>query len=210
MADSIEAFVQKLQTDGVQAGQEQAKKILDEAHAEAAKVLSDARTEADRIVADARSQAEQGLSHGKDELALAARDAMLRLRETVTGALEALLKLSSAEALRDERFLLSILEDVVGQYAARDAAGERTIEINVDSKMVDVACEWAISRMTGSDKGKGPHVNLKGALASAGFEYTVAEGRVEVTPESISAVLCEIIAPRLRAIIEAAQAPEKE
>jgi hypothetical protein len=48
-------------------------------------------------------------------------------------------------------------------------------------------------------------VNLHGALSTAGFEYKVSGGTVEVTPESVVQVLSEIVTPQLQQLIVSSQ-----
>ncbi len=211
MAETIESFVQKLQEEGVQAGREQAQKLLDEAGAEAEGIVADAKRRAEEIIADAKAQAETNLKRGKDELSLASRDVLLRLRETVVETLEGLLKSSSREKLRDEEFFVRLLHDVAVQYAEKDAAHERPVVISVDEDMLEAATRWAVQEMTqeGGDDWRS-RIDLKGRLKTAGFEYSAADGTIEVTPESISAVLGEMISPRLREIIQAPRGPEEQ
>lgn len=208
MAETIESFVQKLQAEGVQAGQDQAKKLLDEASAQAESIVADAKARGEKIVADANTQAEAALAQGADELKLAARDALLRLRETVQSTLEALLKQSAGDALKDNEFFVRLLHDVAVQYAQKDSLRESPVEINVDEKMLKAATHWAVKEMTGK-AGPHPPIDLKGALKTAGFEYTPVDGTIEVTPESIASVLSEMIGPRLAEVIQAAQAAEE-
>ena len=211
MAETIESFVQKLQEEGVQAGREQAQNLLDEAGTEAEGIVADAKRRAEEIIADAKAQAETNLKRGKDELSLASRDVLLRLRETVVKTLEGLLKSSSREKLRDEKFFVRLLHDVAVQYAEKDAAHERPVVISVDEKMLEAATRWAVQEMTqeGGDDWRS-RIDLKGRLKTAGFEYSAADGTIEVTPDSISAVLSEMISPRLREIIQALRGPEEQ
>ena len=210
MAETIESFVQKLQEEGVQAGKEQAQKLLEEARSEAEGIVAEAKRQAEEIIADAKAQAETNLKRGGDELSLAARDVVLRLRETVVKALEAVLKSSSRDKLKDEEFFVRLLHDVAVQYAEKDAVREWPVVISVDEDMLEAATRWAIQEMTqeGGDDWRS-RIDLKGRLETAGFEYSAVDGTIEVTPDSVSAVLSEMISPRLRDIIQARQEPEE-
>ncbi len=207
MAETIEAFVQKLQAEGVQAGQDEAKKLVDDARAEAEKIIVEAKAQAEGVIADATSQAEAALARGNEELKLAARDAIGRLKATVQNALNALLRKSTEEALKDEEFFPKLLHDIAVQYAQKDIVREVPITINVDEDMLHVATHWAVTEMT-SQGDEHQHIDLKGSLRTAGFEYGVIDGTIEVTPESITAVLREMIGPRLEGIIDAASASD--
>ena len=202
MADSIQDFVQKLQKEGVEAGRAEAAKLAEEAKARAEKTIADAKVQADRIVAQARKQAAELTEQGRNELQLAARDVLLRLRESILAVLEAVLGEAATETLNDDKFLAGLLHDICVQYAERDAVHDWPVEINVSAEKLKTAAEWAISEMTRrSGQDWRSRVDLKGKLKTAGFEYKASGGTVEVTPESIASVLSEMITPRLRELI---------
>ena len=207
MADSIESFVERLQKEGVEAGRAEAAKIVAEARAQAEKILAQAQSQAQKIVAEAQSQAEKAQQQGRSELQMASRDVLLRLRQTVAAVLERLLVQAAGEALDDEQFLAGLVHDVVVEYARQDAAGKRPLEVRVSDEKVEALTKWALGRLAGG--GDKPQVDLKGGLQSAGFEYSVSGGTVEVTPESIAEVLSGMVSDRLRELLEQA-ASEKD
>ena len=88
MAESIEAFVSKLQEEGVQAGRQAAEKLRAEAQQQGDEIIRQAEIQAEEITADAKAQAESNLAKANTELKLAARDAVLRLRETLSRVVE--------------------------------------------------------------------------------------------------------------------------
>ena len=92
MAESIETFVAKLQNEGVQAGREEADKIIADAKKQAEQIVADAQDQSEKTIANANAEAENILSRGKTELSLAARDAVLRLQETLGKCLQAILR----------------------------------------------------------------------------------------------------------------------
>ena len=202
MADSIETFVQKLQQEGVQAGRDEANKLVAEAQAEAERIVAQATEQAESIVSDARGQAEQSLQQGREELQLAARDVQLRLREVVVQALVVVLGRSCTEALADQDFLFKLIRYVVVQYAQKDASGAADIEIQVSDEVLQSLTDWAAREMSPAGEAGKSQTSLEGGLKSAGFEYTAAGGTVEITPESISTVLGEMFSTRLRELLE--------
>lgn len=203
MTGSIETFVQKLQEEGVAAGRAEAVKIAEEAKAQAEKIIADAEAQAERTRDQARQQAEETLRQGRDELQLASRDALLRLRETIVAVLRTVLREAAEETLTDDEFLKALLHDVCVQYAASDAVRDWPVEIRVSDEKLKAAGEWALGEMR--QRGREDwhsRIDLKGKLKSAGFEYNATGGMVEVTPESVAAVLGEMLSPRLREMIE--------
>jgi len=204
MVDTIESFVERLQQEGVEAGRNEARKIIEEARAEAERILNEAREQARRIDSEARAEAERTLRQGREELDLAGRDVVLRLREVMGQCLEAVLQQAAEKALRDEVFLKRLLHDIIVEYARRDAEGDRTIDINLSEDMAEALSGWAIREMTAEGGQRAVPIDLHARLRSAGFEYAVSGGKVEVTPESVGAALSRMVAPRLREVIDRA------
>lgn len=209
MAESIESFVAKLQTEGVEAGERQAGKLRAEAESQARKVLNEAKAEAEKIVADAQAEAKQVGERAGTELALAARDAVLRLRESLTAALQAVLAAGVEERLADEDFLTEALHELICLYAQADVEGVGTITINVSPELRDKIVHWALEEVAAAAKERTPHLDLKGSLASAGFEYNISGATVEVTVESVVEVVSGLVGSKLAELVEKAVAETK-
>ncbi len=201
MADTIESFVEKLQKDGIEAGQTEAAKLLDGARAEGEKTIADAKAQADGITSDARAEAERTVRQGTDELELACRDTLLRLHEAVMRSIRTILERAAQTQLKDKEFLANLVREVVVQYAGKDARGDRPIEVKVSDEMLDTLSAWAAGESAGQAGGPTMDIALAGGLKSAGFEYSSAGGTVEVTPESVAGVLSEMVSPKLREMI---------
>jgi V/A-type H+-transporting ATPase subunit E len=201
MAETIESFVAKLQAQGVDAGKKKAKQLQEEANQNAEKIVADAQAQAEKIIADAKAQAENDLARGRTELQLAARDTALRLRETLTAALNAVLSSKTRQELSDGDFLKQVLVEIVRVYAQNDAAGE-SIEVNLTPEMKQNLSDWATKELS--------NVDLEGELSQAGFEYTATGATVEVTVDSVVESLSALVSPKLRSILEEAMAKEGE
>ncbi len=204
MVETIESFVHKLQEEGVEAGRAEARKIVEDAKVEAERILAEAREQADRIVKDAQAAAERDLQRGREELRLAARDALLRLRRAITEVLQAVIGRAAASSFSDKEFLQTLLHELVLQYARGDAEGHYPIEIHVSDDNLQTVTDWALRELSEHDGAARPRIDLKGGLKSAGFEYSTGRGTVEVTPESVCAVLSRMVTPRLRELIDQA------
>ncbi|MDY7010721.1 MAG: hypothetical protein SVV80_08220 [Planctomycetota bacterium] len=195
MAETIESFVEKLQKEGIEAGQAEATKLLDAARAEAEKIISDANARAEGIINGAGAEAEGIVKRGTDELELACRDTLLRLHQAVMRSVRAMLEKSAETNLKDKDFLANLVREVVVRYADKDARGDRPIEVRVSDEMLDT-----VSALVAGE-GPAKDISLAGGLKSAGFEYSSAGGTVEVTAESVAEVLSEMVSPRIQEII---------
>ncbi|HET6441706.1 MAG TPA: hypothetical protein VFH53_04950, partial [Phycisphaerae bacterium] len=116
MAETIEAFVAKLQTEGVEAGRLEAKKLVTEAQRKAQQILEDAKEQAEKTLAEAKAKAEAEAEKTQAELRLAARDTVLRLRDTLSGLMGTVLNHAAGEALSDGKFLRQLIHDMALEY----------------------------------------------------------------------------------------------
>jgi len=204
MADSIEAFVSKLQDEGVEAGKKKADRIKQDAQAEADRILQEARDKAKKIHEDAEQDAKDTLERGRTDLRLAARDTVLRLRETLSRVLRTVLLTRTGEALGDVEFLKGLIHTVVTQYAQAEREGKAAVDIRVSDEVRDRLTDWCRQELQPQAEGGHVAVDLQGALGEAGFEYQVEGANVEVTRASVVETLAGLVSPRLREMVESA------
>ncbi|MCD6304251.1 MAG: hypothetical protein J7M21_04740 [Planctomycetes bacterium] len=208
MAETIETFVAKLQQEGVEAGRKEADRIREEARKQAEDIVAEARREAEKLIADARAKADDMLARARTELALASRDAILRLREALSRGLSALLAHEVGKDLEDPQFIGKVLHEIVMLFVQSDFKKAReTLKINVRPEMRDKLVSWAMSEI-GKEvvEQVRPSIDLKGTLAEAGFEYTCGGSTVEVTTDSVVETLMDLVGPSLHEAIAKAAA----
>ena len=70
MENKIQELTDKIYREGVEKGNEEARKLVAQAQEEAKKIVEDARKEAEQIVADARKSADELSENTKSELKL--------------------------------------------------------------------------------------------------------------------------------------------
>lgn len=203
MGHSLEAFVQKLQTEGVEAGRAAADRILAEAEEKARRLIADADEQAGEIVERARAECETIRARAESELRLAVRDTVLRLQEALSRALQATISDEVRKRLDDREFLGPLIRDVVTRYVEADAAGNGPITIMVSEDVRRQLTTWALEAFAKDAQGE-KLAELQGTLADSGFACRVSDGTVEVTAESVVEVLWEMVGPQLRTRIAAA------
>ncbi len=209
MTQTIEAFVNTLQAEGVEVGQRAAEKIRAEAEQRAQGLIEQATRRAEEIVEEARVEADRIRARTETELRFAARDTFARLQETLNSALRAMLLPSIRESLEDPGFLADLIRDVVLRYAQQDAAGQEPIAVEIWQQVPEEQRErlrnWLLDAFSQRNQAARA-VDLRGTLVEAGFEYTIRDGTVEVTADSLVESLSEILAPDVRKLIaEAAE-----
>ena len=211
MAETIESFVAKLQVEGVQAGREQADKLCAEAREQAAQIVREATEQAEKILADADRQAKETLARSRTELDLASRDAALRLQDTLSRGLSAILSHDAGELLTDSDFLGRLLHEIVMLYIRDDFSKGQVLKINVPPDMREKLISWALKEIGEETVGNiRPSIDLKGTLTDAGFDYTVAGSTIEVTRDSVVETLMDLIGPALREVVATAMTQAKD
>ena len=204
MPTNIESFVKTLESEGVDAGKKAAEKIKAEARAKAETMIAEANETADRIIAEAQAEAEKAEARMNSSLKLAARDAIYLLREKLSQQLGVILKLNVEQALKDEETLAHVLREVIPAYAKADAGNKLTAEINVSQDLKSRLLESTLRELAHSLRNQNAQVDVGYNLAKAGFECKIEGSTVEVSTESVTALLAEMIDPELQQFLEKA------
>ncbi|MFC1923751.1 hypothetical protein ACFLXA_00035 [Chloroflexota bacterium] len=199
MAETIESFVTKLRTEGIQQGKEEAQQIKDEARKEADILLAEAKAQADKIIADANSEYQGILSRCRTDLELASRDAVLKLRESLEQALQSILLGPVEKNLNDDAFIKELIKSIMDRFLNAEIDSYAPVKINVSPEMNKKLADWAINelRCYGSIGGFDLHDNLR----QAGFEFTIHGATVEVTRDSVLETLMNLVGPHLRDVL---------
>jgi vacuolar-type H+-ATPase subunit E/Vma4 len=201
MPESIESFVKKLQSEGVEAGKDAAEKIKKDARRKVEKILADAKADAEKIAAEAENDAERQLSRAQNELELAVRDAILKLGESLGRVLSGMLARRVKKKLSEPEYIGEIMREVILAYARADARQVPRIEINISKKMRDKLTDSALEDLFQNLQGGRDNLALKFTFSKAGFEYKIHGATVEVSPDSVSELLSEMVNPDLQEMI---------
>ena len=182
MAESnLEKFVERLKKDGIEAGTAEAEKIEAAAKAKADEIIKAANAEAEKIKAAAEADAKKRKEQSDAELKLAIRDALLELRSAISKTVSSVLKTECDNRLKDPSFLGGLISSTVSQYVQADLAG-KSPKITLPDAMLP-ALSTALSNVA----------TLSGGLKNAGFELVSSNGTLEVSAESVSTLLSELV-----------------
>lgn len=195
-SNTLDEFIDRLQSEGVEAGLKEAEQIRAAADDEAAAVVQEAREESRQLVAQAEERARMILADAKRELSQVVRDVRLELRTSLERILTSLLEEGLERPLEDPELLSRILVEVVSAYARSDAAGE-TLEVDVRPELVE-QLEAAAPAMLGRALADRARLDVRDGLRRAGFEYRIRDAVVEVSPESVAEKIAGMMSPQLR------------
>jgi V/A-type H+-transporting ATPase subunit E len=204
MPKNIEAFVETLKSEGVDAGKKAAEKIEADAQTQADQIIAKAKAKADQMIAKADIEAGKIKSRMDSSLELATRDALLALKEKLSQLLNSLLAKEVETALSKEDTLASVLREVIPAYAKGDAEASVSADIVVPKALKGKLLDSTLKELVKTLKNQGIQADVKSSLAQAGFEYKIEGSTVEVSTDSVTALLTELIDPELRHILDSA------
>lgn len=217
-SSGVEALIERLRGEGVQAGQAEAERIVAEARREAARIVREAESRARAVREEAQQEAEAFRKGGEEALRIAMRDTVLRLKAELSDRFSDEVKRLIAAKMEQEAFLERLILEVAAQ--AREEAGigaGQAVEVQLPKALVgpeelrrnplelregslshfvlslagNVLAEGVTFGVAAGSAGKGIRLSLKGK-----------EVHIDLTDETVAATLLAHLQPRFRAILE--------
>ncbi len=211
-SSGVQDLIDKLQTEGVEKGRTEADALVTQARQEAMRTLDSAKTEAEEILAKARAESERFQKMSEDALRLAARDAVLKLNESIRSALSASVHRLVSHTLSDPEYLKQMILAIARQ-ATPEGAGEMEIqlpttipsvaELRENPESTDDGSLTALALGLTADALREGLTVVPGDDASTGLTLRIVDQDVEIdlTDEAVSALLMRHLIPRLRAVV---------
>ncbi len=214
-AQGVEQFIQQLRDKGVEAGQREADRLVDEARKMALEIVQKANGEADEMKAKIKKDIEQDKAAAKAALKLAFRDTVLRLKSEITSRFAAQVKNLVSVTMHDRESLRELILEVVREILTKDIENQ-PIEILISPEIIR-GTEFSENP---EDPQADPLSTLIQQLSSemlrqeieikAGGDHT--EGirirlidkdlEIELTEQTLSDLLLKHVLPRFRARLE--------
>jgi V/A-type H+/Na+-transporting ATPase subunit E len=117
MADQIKELIEQIQAEGVQAAQEKANEIENEARSKADWIVQKATAQAKKIVDDAQDTVNRMQASGQAALQQSGRDVLLTLKKEIDATLQRVIASQIAETLTPEalsRIITGLIEGYGG------------------------------------------------------------------------------------------------
>lgn len=218
MASSgVEALIQKLKDQGIAVGQEKAEQIVADAQKRAEWIIQEAEREAQHLLDKAKAESELIKTAAEDALKLAARDALLKLRDNLLGSFSQTVIHAVGKEMAKEEFLQQIILELAGR------AGKET-GLNNNQKVVFQIPQDVVGvedlRRNPEHLEQGTLSRLTAAIANdllmEGIQIEVSNQPyrgvlikleddnivIDFTDETVSALLLEHLQPRFRALLQ--------
>jgi V/A-type H+-transporting ATPase subunit E len=216
-SSGVEALIDRLREQGVDAGRAEADKIVVEARRRAAQIVHEAETQAAELVEAARKETRMLQTGGEEALRIAMRDTVLRLKGELTGRFSAEVRRLIAVAMDQEAFLKQLILAVAGR--AREEAGvDAGDAVQIQLPRALVGLEELRRNPLELREGSLSHfvLSLAGNVLAEGVTFGVvgddARGiclylkdkdvTIDLTDEKVAALLLQHLQPRFRAILE--------
>ena len=187
--EDLQSLLEKINRDGVEKAEAEAKKIVDAAKAKADEIVAAAKAAAAKDKAEADKAADDYAERGKETLRQAARDVVLGIKDAVTALLEQLLAKDVDKALADEQTVAGIVAETL-----KGLAGPGEISCNAKLAAALKAQLATLDSFT---------VVADDTLGT-GFTVKTDGGRVEhaFTAEVIAAELAKRLRPDLAKLVQ--------
>ena len=99
MAEELKSLIEKIQVEGVQAAEEKARAIEEDARLKARVVFAEAKSSADKLIAEAKERIARMEEASTLSLKQAGRDTLISLKEEINSLLDKVIKSSIREAV---------------------------------------------------------------------------------------------------------------
>ncbi|MCX8049676.1 MAG: hypothetical protein N3A55_08465 [Methylohalobius sp.] len=212
-AHGVQSLIERLRAEGAEAGRQEAEIIVAAARAQAQRILTEAQAEAERVVAEAKQTQAKLEKATREALAIAVRDAKLKLREEFQAVFDQKLADLVRQALAPGPFLEQLIVQIAGQVG--QALADKPVTLLLPSKPSTL--EELRQSPEPPTPGTLTHlalgvlqemlrqgVELKaGGEFSAGIRIELGEGvMIDLSDQALSQWLLAHLRPRFRLLLE--------
>lgn len=212
-SSGVKKLIERLREQGVEEGEKQKDKLLQEASAKAAEMLEKAEREAEEVRQKAQADADRVRAASEAALSLAVRDAAMKLREEISERVAAELRQLVAREMSDGELLKQVLLEVARRAAPDPSQGKvrvlvPDVALGVD-ELRDDAKETAESPLTQLAASLGREMLARGIEVAPGpdnrpgirIHLVDTDVVIDLTDEAVTQLLLKHLMPRFRALL---------
>ena len=214
----VQELVARLKDEGVQAGRQEAEKIVREAQERASKIVADAKAEAEQVLRQAHIKNEAEKVNAHESLRVAVRDTEIELQAGLKKAFESHVRRLVSKEAKDEDFLRQLLLAIVGS-AAQKIPEDQDVEVLVPENVLQTSEKGTAVTDKGNERLKNFVREGTGEMLRDGVELKAAsefQGGIKVklsgedvvfdfSEDALSDLILKHLLPRYRAIVEGAE-----
>jgi len=122
--ENLEGIVSKIKEKGINAGEEEKQRIIDEARKQAEKILSDAKAQSSELVKLAKEEASQLEKNSQSAIAQASRDMLEATRTAVLEYLQSVFSVQCENLFTQKQYLETLMK-----FMLESVSGDKTVEV---------------------------------------------------------------------------------
>lgn len=216
-SSGVDGLISRLREEGVGAGRREAERLVREAQAHAREILEKAEAAAGARTAKAAAEAEALRRAGQEALNIAARDAVLDLKDRLTRRFAEEVAKTVAGAMHDEELLKRMILAVAGR--AREEGGlDRSAEVVVELPREAVGLDDLRRNPEELVEGSLTHFAAASAAAMLREGVTLARAEddeegirlqlldrgvsIDLSDRAVARIILSHLQPRFRAMLE--------
>jgi V/A-type H+-transporting ATPase subunit E len=196
--EEIKELIAKIQKEGVQAAEEKARQIENEAHKTAADILHKAKAEAEKIIRETKENCSQMQAAGHNSLKQAGRDMLLSLKKEINVTLERVILKEIRHALNSEE-LQKIIISLIKQHSQKENAAIEILLSPEDLKNLEGSL---LEKLKGELK-KGLVLKpSQDILAGFSISFDGGKSYFDFTDASLAEYIANYLKPQLAEILK--------
>ena len=202
MEIQLQALIDQIKKDGVDAAVTEAEAVLNAAKAEAEKIISDAKADAEKILINAKNENDKMVKSSEDAIRQAGRNLLISFRESVAKEANAIIAGNVTAAYSAEGLTQLVMKAVEGWTAKPDA---EDITVIMNSEALKSMEETLLAGLK--------EKMIKGVTLKAndnfdgGFRIAVNEGGAyyDYSAEAVVDMLANYLSPKVTALLKEAE-----
>lgn len=212
LSSGVQDLVDRLREKGIDAGQRQADEMTQNAKKEAHEIIQAAKNEAQQILSRARHEKEQLEKSGRDAMNLAARDAILDLKETLSHQFSEQVHGLVSHHLRDDTLLQKMILEIAGKarpsesvdkvelVLPEDVVGLKELRLHPENVQEGTLSHFVLS-VSAQMLREGVTIESHDA---DGIRIRLVDEEIEIdmSTQAITQLFLEHLLPRFRALLE--------
>ena len=202
MEIQLQALIDQIKKDGVDAAVTEAEAVLNAAKAEAEKIISDAKADAEKILINAKNENDKMVKSSEDAIRQAGRNLLISFRESVAKEANAIIAGNVTAAYSAEGLTQLVMKAVEGWTAKPDAEDITVIMNSEDLKSMEETLLAGLKEKM-----------IKGVTLKAndnfdgGFRIAVNEGGAyyDYSAQAVVDMLANYLSPKVTALLKEAE-----
>ena len=202
MEIQLQALIDQIKKDGVDAAVTEAEAVLNAAKAEAEKIISDAKAEAEKILINAKNENDRMVKSSEDAIRQAGRNLLISFRESVAKEANAIIAGNVTAAYSAEGLTQLVMKAVEGWTAKPDAEDITVILNSEDLKAMEETLLAGLKEKMAKGVTLKANDNFDG-----GFRIAVNEGGAyyDYSAEAVVDMLANYLSPKVTALLKEAE-----